>query len=281
MKPRRSRRRRLEKLRLRFRLAKAMFVLPNLFTCSSIFCGFYAILLVSGTPGPAQFYQATLATFFATFFDMVDGRVARLTRTQSDFGVQLDSLADVISFGVTPAVIVYHWALSNWGLLGMLVAFVYIACGAVRLARFNVIAARAGGGSGKWFMGLPIPLAAGVLISLVMFHQSTYAAPVVRQRDVAILTLLLSYLMVSNVRYRTFKQAQLTPKSVLFFVGLLVTFMTLALWHQPPFALLIFFSGYVALGLFESILSFGRPSQSLHTELSEPTAATEPEKKSF
>ena len=105
------------------RLRKMMFVLPNLFTVTSIFCGFYALTLSSGEATPSQLYQAALAVFFAMFFDGFDGRVARLTRTQSQFGVELDSLADVISFGVAPAVLVFRWALQPLGFAGIFVSF--------------------------------------------------------------------------------------------------------------------------------------------------------------
>src|SRR5512133_3368689 len=125
---------------MQINLRKAMFVLPNLFTVSSIFLGFYALVLCAGDATPQQLYQAALAIFFAMFFDGFDGRVARLTRTQSQFGVELDSLADVISFGVVPAMLVYKWALSSLGLVGLLVSFMFTACGALRLARFNVLA---------------------------------------------------------------------------------------------------------------------------------------------
>src|SRR5271165_1425679 len=124
------------------KLDKLKFVLPNLFTVTSIFCGFYALTLCSGDPSPAQLYQAALAILFAMFFDGFDGRVARLTRTQSQFGVELDSLADVVSFGVVPAMLLYKWALAELGLLGLLVCFSFASCGALRLARFNVLAQR-------------------------------------------------------------------------------------------------------------------------------------------
>src|SRR5258708_25141661 len=120
------------------KLRKLMFVLPNLFTLSSIFCGFYAITLCAGEASPSQLYQAALAIFFAMFFDGFDGRVARLTKTQSDFGIELDSLADVISFGAAPALLVYKWALLPLGFVGVFLAFVFVACGALRLARFNL-----------------------------------------------------------------------------------------------------------------------------------------------
>src|SRR5262249_23636579 len=127
--PGRRRRRR----RIKFDLQRAMFVLPNAFTVSSIFCGFYAITECLDESTPIRLYRAAIAIFFGMFFDMFDGRVARLTRTQSDFGVQLDSLADVISFGAAPAVLLWRWALSSLGLLGLVVGFIYVACGALRL----------------------------------------------------------------------------------------------------------------------------------------------------
>src|SRR4051812_48318525 len=105
------------------KLRKLMFVLPNLFTVTSIFCGFYALTLCAGDASPAQLYQAALAIFFAMFFDGFDGRVARLTKTQSQFGVELDSLADAISFGVAPAMLVYKWALFGLGFVGIFISF--------------------------------------------------------------------------------------------------------------------------------------------------------------
>ncbi|RYF10888.1 MAG: CDP-diacylglycerol--serine O-phosphatidyltransferase [Deltaproteobacteria bacterium] len=236
-----------------------MFVLPNLFTISGIFCGFFAVTLASGPPGPGKLYRATLAIFFGIFFDMADGRVARLTKTQSDFGVQLDSLADVMTFGMAPAIVVHKWGLSRLGLWGTLIAFGYVACGAIRLARFNVLAARQVPEAGKWFTGLPIPLAAGVLMSLVMFHQKTFAnPPAVRQAHVVIVVLVLCYLMVSNVRYRTFKEVKVSAKSLTGFVLLLLLFTCLALSVQPTFALLCLFSSYVVLGLLEEVIFFRR-----------------------
>jgi len=143
---RRPRRRlRLRRFSLRFDLRKALFILPNLFTVASIFCGFYAAVIASEAASkgrPEDLYTACFAVLLAMVFDSVDGRVARLTRTQSDFGVQMDSLADVMSFGVVPALVAWHWGLSNYGQLGLAACFVFTACGAIRLARFNVLAAR-------------------------------------------------------------------------------------------------------------------------------------------
>ncbi len=258
MSERRNRQRRRRRSVLRFDLRKAMFVLPNLFTISSVGCGFYAILLASGNPGPTQLYQATLAVFFGLFFDMADGRVARLTKTQSDFGVQLDSLADLVTFGVAPAVIVYRWGLFHMGPLGAFIAFTFVASGAIRLARFNVLASRGGGGPTGHFIGLPIPLAAGVLVTLVMFHQRTFAAPLVREANILVLVLVLSYLMVSNVRYRSFKQVRPTRRTLSIFALVTLTFVAIAWQISPTFALFSFFCAYVGLGLVEEVIFFRR-----------------------
>src|ERR1041384_3810106 len=125
----------VRKRRPRPNLRKLMFVLPNLFTVSSIFCGVYSIMLSAGEATGDNFFRAAVAVFFGNFFDAFDGRVARLTKTQSDFGVELDSLADVISFGVAPAILVYKWALAGMGTPGVVISSIYAACGAIRLAR--------------------------------------------------------------------------------------------------------------------------------------------------
>src|SRR5215813_5840572 len=187
------------------KLRKLMFVLPNLFTLSSIFCGFYAITLCAGEASPSQLYQAALAIFFAIFFDGFDGRLARITKTQSHFGVELDSLADVLSFGAAPALLVYKWALYPLGLVGTLISFSFVACGAIRLARFNVLARRPShGGASRFFVGLPIPLAAGMIVSMVIAHYGARGAVSVRAHiPIAVIVGVLSLLMVSTLRYRT------------------------------------------------------------------------------
>ena len=201
---------------MQINLRKAMFVLPNLFTVSSIFLGFYSMTLAAGDATPEQLYRAALAIFFAIFFDMFDGRVARMTRTQSDFGVQLDSLADVISFGAAPALLVYKWALAPMGFMGLFLSFAFAACGALRLARFNVLAARGDKASHRFFTGLPIPLAAGALVSVVIAHYRHYLGPTEPSTHVpiAVGVALLSFLMVSTVRYRTFKDTRLSREEL-------------------------------------------------------------------
>jgi CDP-diacylglycerol--serine O-phosphatidyltransferase len=242
-----------------------MFAVPNLFTLSSIFCGFFAVVLASGNPEPHGLYRASLAVLFGIFFDMADGRLARLTRTQSRFGTQLDSLADQVTFGVAPALIIYQWGLSSLGLAGALIGFVYVACGAIRLARFNILAERTSG-SMKYFVGVPIPLAAGVLVSLVMFHQRIFAAQVSHTLSIVALLLIVSYLMISNVRYRTFKDLKLTRKSMTLVFTLLVLFAVIAARVQPTFAVLAYFWGYLTLGLIEEVIFFRRRRREAKTE---------------
>lgn len=254
----RKKRRRLSRPRLRqFNLRKATFALPSLFTLSSVFCGFYAVLLATGEAAPEDLYRAGLAVFFGIFFDMADGRVARMTRTQSEFGIQLDSLADMVTFGVAPAVIVYRWAFSELGLIGAIGGFIYVACGAIRLARFNVTTSRSGA-STKYFIGSPIPLAGGLMVSMVMFHQRTFAVPASSPLHILALVLVISYLMVSNVRYRTFKDATLTRRSIAMTTGFIILFAVIAIHIKPTFALLAFFWGYLSVGLIEEVVFFRR-----------------------
>lgn len=237
------------------KLRKLMFVLPNLFTVTSIFCGFYAITLCTGETTPVQFYQAALAILFAMFFDGADGRVARLTKTQSDFGMQLDSLADVVSFGAAPAILVYKWALAPLGFVGLFVAFAFAACGALRLARFNVLAMRnPHGGGGNFFVGLPIPLAAGVLVSLIITHHAVYGAPPSESAlaPIAVTVAVLALLMVSTVRYRTFKDLRLSKKSALVFMLVVLSGLAIAIQLRPAYVLVAYSCAYLSMGLIES-----------------------------
>jgi CDP-diacylglycerol--serine O-phosphatidyltransferase len=240
---------------MQINLRKAMFVLPNLFTVSSIFLGFYSMTLAAGDATPEQLYRAALAIFFAIFFDMFDGRVARMTRTQSDFGVQLDSLADVISFGAAPALLVYKWALAPMGFLGLFLSFSFAACGALRLARFNVLAARGDKASHRFFTGLPIPLAAGALVSVIIAHYRHFGAPTepATHVPIAIGVALLSFLMVSTVRYRTFKETRLTPRSFATFGFVLAAGVVIGLATRASFVLLVYAGAYILMGLVESI----------------------------
>jgi CDP-diacylglycerol--serine O-phosphatidyltransferase len=238
------------------KIRKLMFVLPNLFTVTSIFCGFYALTLCAGEATPLHLYQAAIAIFFAMFFDAFDGRVARLTKTQSQFGVELDSLADVISFGVVPAMLVYKWALASLGFVGLFISFSYAACGALRLARFNVIAQRSPhGGASRFFVGLPIPLAAGMIVSIVIAHYGTRGGvpSITAHVPIAVLVATLALLMVSNIRYRTFKDLRLSKASATLFMVVCLGGVLIATQLHPAYVLVAYFSVYLTLGMIESL----------------------------
>jgi CDP-diacylglycerol---serine O-phosphatidyltransferase len=245
---------------MQINLRKAMFVLPNLFTCSSIFLGFYAMTLCAGDASPAELNQAALAIFFAIFFDAFDGRVARMTKTQSDFGVELDSLADVVSFGAAPALLVYKWALAPLGFIGFFLAFAFAACGALRLARFNVLAHRGEKGSSRFFVGLPIPLAAGTLVSIVIAHYRAFGAigDMSTRFFIAVVVGLLSFLMVSTVKYRTFKDVHLSKRSLAVFGVLCLGGLAVGMATRASFVMVVYMGAYIVMGLAEWVLSLGR-----------------------
>lgn len=235
---------------------KWLFILPNLFTVSSIFCGIYAIVLATGATAETasvDFFRAAMAILFGMFFDGFDGRVARMTRTQSEFGVQLDSLADVITFGAAPALLLYKWALEPLGAMGVFIAGTYASCGALRLARFNVMAGKEDGPS-SYFTGLPIPLAAGMVVALVIAATRAAEPSAVAPLPAAILTLVLSYLMVSNIRYHSFKNFRLHSREIAVAFSVLAVGALVAVRVRPSFVLVVYFSAYILLGLIEEIV---------------------------
>ncbi|MBW2509032.1 MAG: CDP-diacylglycerol--serine O-phosphatidyltransferase [Deltaproteobacteria bacterium] len=238
-------------------LRKTLFILPNLFTLSSVLCGYYAILILSERQTSDDFYRAALLIIFALFFDGIDGRVARLTKTQSQIGVQLDSLADVISFGVAPATLVYHWSLSELGTGGMLIGFVFVAAGAIRLARFNVASTEDDGQPhtpGKYMQGLPIPAAAGILISIVVANHLTGRLPFT-PIIISALVIMLSVFMVSSMPFRSFKDLRLSWRTVLLISGALGITVWIALKVHPSMALVWLLAAYVIIGIVESLIA--------------------------
>jgi CDP-diacylglycerol--serine O-phosphatidyltransferase len=237
------------------KLRDLMFVLPNLFTVSSIFCGFYAMTLCTGDASPTHLYQAALAIFFGVFFDGFDGRVARLTKTQSMFGQELDSLADVITFGAAPGLLVFKWALEPLGFAGLFGSFAFAACGALRLARFNVLAIRSPhGGSSRFFVGMPIPFAAVGLIAMVIaFHNAKGGPlPVEARWPVFGVVIFLALLMVSTVRYRTFKDIKFSKRSAAVLFGILATGVIIATQTHPAWVIVAYFGLYLLSGVVES-----------------------------
>lgn len=250
-------RRRALGLRLRlkrptFDLRRAMFILPNLFTVASIFCGFYGAVTAAEAHGdvPAM-YRACVAILLAAFFDGIDGRVARMTKTQSAFGVQMDSLADVVSFGAAPALIAWHWGLSHWGYLGLVACFFFCACGAIRLARFNVMAAQASGPS-HFFVGLPIPAAAWLLVAIIIAWQNAEAPPLTGHETWPPFVLFgLGLLMVSTIPFRTFKASRLNRRGVTAIVTVVSATLFVAIEIRPSFAVVALMAAYLTWGLGE------------------------------
>jgi CDP-diacylglycerol--serine O-phosphatidyltransferase len=246
-------------------LRKTLFLLPNIITLSSVFCGFDSIRLSATAQSDDDYYRGSLLLVFALFFDTLDGRVARLTKTQSAFGLQIDSLADVISFGVAPALLVFKWSLWQRPTLGLFASFLFTAAGAVRLARFNVLSMGETGvptKPGKYIVGLPVPGAAGILISLVLANHAMggelqlYAAKYVWL--MIVLTIFLSLLMVSTIRFRSFKDLRLNARTfalVAFAVG---SSALVSLQTRPAFVLVWLLSCYVLIGLLETVLSLMR-----------------------
>lgn len=242
-------------------LRKTFFILPNLFTLSSVFCGFFAITLCSGPSSLESLYQAAIAICFAFFFDLADGRVARLTRTQSALGMELDSLADVISFGAAPALLVYKWGLTNFGLYGVFIAFLFVGAGALRLARFNVLSMQKDASKpGKFIIGLPVPVAASVLVSIVVLnHQLGGSYPRAGQVSMAILVLVLSYLMVSRIRFRSFKDVKFTRRTIAGGIIILAfSALAISMKMQSAFIFVALMAAYLALGLLEEIVFYRR-----------------------
>jgi CDP-diacylglycerol--serine O-phosphatidyltransferase len=232
-----------------FKLKRALFILPNAFTIASIFCGMYSILYTIMHTSSESLYHAAMAVFLAGFFDMFDGRVARLTKTQSEFGMEFDSLADIISFGVAPAVIVYRWALWPVGAVGILVAICFSACGAIRLARFNILARRADT-AGDFFVGLPIPIAASMLTAVVVAHVRLFEGmPVTRNILVLALVLLLAFLMVSNVAFWTFKNIKFGRRTIYSFFALALILFIAGLKYPVSLILVALIGSYISAGI--------------------------------
>lgn len=241
-------------------LRRTYFILPNLFTLACVFCGFTSIAISSESREAKDLYEAALLICMGFLFDTLDGRVARLTRTQSNLGLQLDSLADVITFGAAPAILVYRWGLTSFGRWGVFIAFLFVAAGALRLARFNVLSLAAGDKEkpGKFMLGLPIPAAAAVLLSLVVVNFKVGGHFAAAHASVAVVVVVLSYLMVSRVRFRSFKDLRLTRKTLAVMALLVVSSIVIGVKLRTSFIFVFLMSLYLALALTEEVVFFRR-----------------------
>ena len=218
--------------------SRGIYLLPNLFTTGGLFGGFFAIIAAS----QGRFEAACVAIFVAAILDGLDGRVARMTNTQTEFGVQYDSLADLISFGMAPALVMYHWALVSLkldgvtlGRVGWLAAFLYAACAALRLARFNSQVSKV---DKRWFIGLASPAAAGLMASFVWtFHGLDWSGDDLRYAALAV-TVVSGLLMVSGLRYNSFKGGGRGPEKVPFVALLIAVAVIIALVIAPAETLL-------------------------------------------
>jgi CDP-diacylglycerol--serine O-phosphatidyltransferase len=233
---------------------RGIYLLPSVLTTFGMFAGFYSIIAsING-----DFTTAAISILIAMLWDTLDGRVARLTNTQSAFGAEYDSLADLVSFGVAPALLVYEWSLSDLGRFGWLAAFIYLACAALRLARFNT---QVGSADKQYFQGFPSPAAAGVIATMIWLKIWTYAF---FDSDVisigyylgAGITILCGILMVSNVRYYSFKEFDSKKSSFRFLLGIVLCLIVML--YKPNIFLFTGFFLYLLSGPFITIVGLNK-----------------------
>ena len=226
---------------------RGIYLLPNFFTTSCLFAGFFAIIMSMSH----KYESAAIAIFIAMIMDGLDGRVARLTNTQTDFGAEYDSLADMVSFGLAPSLVMYQWALQSLGKLGWLAAFVYAAGTALRLARFNTQVGIAGK---RYFQGLASPAAAALIAGMIWVGSDHQVDGNDWRVPAFLVTLMAGILMVSNIRYRSFKDLDLRgriPFVTLIVVVLIFVFISI----DPPQVLFAIFFFYALSGPTVTLLT--------------------------
>ncbi|WP_026843243.1 CDP-diacylglycerol--serine O-phosphatidyltransferase [Citrifermentans bremense] len=231
-------------------MRKGIYILPNLFTAGSLFAGFYC--MVSTVNG--DFRTAALWILASSIFDGLDGKVARLTGTSSKFGVEFDSLADVVSFGAAPGLLMYCWALRPFGRLGWLAGFLFLVCAALRLARFNVQVDTV---ESKRFVGLPTPAAASMVSATVLFFYHMGWPASYNKLLILVLIYFLALLMVSNVRYNSFKDPSLIKRQPFAFLVLAVLLL-IVIAAEPVTMLFTIFTCYILSGPVGFVLTYPR-----------------------
>ncbi|MFQ5457301.1 MAG: CDP-diacylglycerol--serine O-phosphatidyltransferase [Myxococcota bacterium] len=235
---------------MRERRRRGIYILPALFTTGNLFFGFFAIVeAING-----RLFEAAIGLILAGFFDLLDGRVARLTNTTSQFGGEYDSLADMVSFGLAPAIMLYTWALQPFGKVGWLASFLYAACAALRLARFNV---QSETDERRYFHGLSTPGGAAVVCTSVLFFRDVGANPAFRQFYVPLIIMVLALLMVSNIRYRSFKQLDFRSPRAPWVLLVMVAAITV-IAAAPAKTLFAMAIAYAVSGPLEGVLSMRR-----------------------
>jgi CDP-diacylglycerol--serine O-phosphatidyltransferase len=261
-----------ERSGMRRRMRRGVYLLPSILTLGNLFCGFYALIAVYND----EYVAAAIAILLAEVFDYLDGGVARMTGATSELGIQLDSLADLVSFGVAPGLLAYVYALKPFGWVGGLTAFAYAACGAFRLARFNIQTHVL---DKRYFVGLPIPAAAAVVATFILFMKESSAVVVfgrelVPAQATAAGVLLgmygLGFLMVSRIRYRSLKGLEMRrrrPATIL--TTLLLVLIVVA--SQPSLFLFVFFLSYAASGVVRALPFWQRRHPAETTEQPAPS----------
>jgi CDP-diacylglycerol--serine O-phosphatidyltransferase len=238
----------MKKKRPPIRMRKGVYILPNLFTTGNLFCGFWAIVSVF----QEKFFFAAIAILLACVFDVLDGKVARLSGATSKFGVQYDSLADLISFGVAPALLAFSWALRPYGRFGWLAAFLFVVCGALRLARFNVMSAS---GETKYFKGLPIPAAASMIALTILLYLRLIETGWVKDIVILVMIYVLAFLMVSGIRYSSFKEFDLAKRKP-FRIFMFIVLSIIVIIMEPVLMLFGFVFAYVLSGPASMIMAW-------------------------
>jgi len=253
-------------------LRKGVYILPNLFTTGSLFAGFYSIVATMN----GDYYVASWFVLVSGIFDVLDGKIARLTKTTSRFGVEYDSLSDLVAFGVAPGLLIYSWALKPYGKIGWLAAFLYVVCGALRLARFNV---QINSVEAKRFVGLPIPAAASVLASCILLFYHLGAPPTFKKISILLLIYVLAFLMVSNFRYFSFKDPELVKRQPFGFLVLGI-FIIIVVVAKPEIFIFTLFFAYMVSGPISYLLRLLRWRKRSHGEVPEKAESekTESEK---
>ena len=230
------------------KMRKGIYILPNLLTTGNLLCGFWAIISVF----QEQFYYAAVAILLASVFDAFDGKVAKLSRATSKFGMQYDSLADLVSFGIAPALLAFSWALRPYGKFGWLAAFTFVACGAIRLARYNVMASS---GETKYFKGVPIPVAASMIALTILLYLRLIETNWVKDIVILVMIYVLAFLMVSNIRYFSFKELGLAKrKPISSFVFVVLSLIVIVM--EPVVVLSAFVLFYVLSGPVSMMLAW-------------------------
>lgn len=249
------------------RRRKGIYILPNLFTLAALFGGFYAVVMAMNQ----RFDMAAAGIFVAMVLDSLDGRVARMTNTQSAFGEQMDSLSDMVSFGAAPALVAYEWALKGLGRWGWLAAFVYISCAALRLARFNVNTQVV---DKRFFQGLPSPAAAALVAGFIWLMNDYNVKPYNAEWPMFAVALYAGLTMVTNVPFYSFKDVSM-KKSVPFAVIVLIALGIAVINIDPPVVLFVLFCVY---GLSGYVLYFWRKAKGQQTSVIS-TSTDEPDER--